>query len=316
MSTNSTSTSTIPSTPPTYPTVLFKPPLPGSPYPYTASSFTRRDDTDDSDFYSIPRFVTHIDDAAIARLRTYYHYNLPRKGRILDLCSSWVSHFPPELEEAAMRGVRSSLQSQPKSQSPRDKGSVTEAPPSPNEEKDTLKVIGLGLSTPELASNPILAHRITQNLNLSPQITLPSSSSSPSTPKLLDATTCVVSIDYLTQPIPVLRSILEQTREGGTLHLVISNRCFPSKVVGRWLEIGERERLELVAGYVWWSGWRGVEIVDVVEEVAKSEEEGKWGRLSMMFSFKGDPLWVVRGVKDSRAPLQGEGKEKGGCEVL
>lgn len=71
-----------------------------------------------------------------------------------------------------------------------------------------------------------------------------------------------------------------------------------------------------MAGYVWWSGWRGVEIVDVVEEVAKSEEEGKWGRLSMMFSFKGDPLWVVRGVKDSRAPLQGEGKEKGGCEVL
>ncbi|KAL8634959.1 MAG: hypothetical protein Q9228_007502, partial [Teloschistes exilis] len=96
------STTTPTASPPNYPIQPFEPPPPGTPYPYTPASFTRMDNTPDSDFYSQPRFVTHIDDAAIARLRTYYLHNLPRTGRILDLCSSWISHFPPALEDAAM----------------------------------------------------------------------------------------------------------------------------------------------------------------------------------------------------------------------
>lgn len=168
------------------------------------------------------------------------------------------------------------------------------------------------MNTPELAANPILSHRITQNLNTSPH--LPSSI----LPQTLDATVCVVSIDYLTQPVEVLKSVLDRTKEGGKLHLVINNRCFPTKVVGRWLQVGERERLEMVAGYAWWAGWRGVEIVDVVEEdvdVDNRRAEGLMGRLSMMFNVGmggGDPLWIVRGVK------VGEGKEEkgGGCEAL
>lgn len=148
-------------------------------------------------------------------------------------------------------------------------------------------MLGLGMNKAELDANPILHTRILQDLNTNP--TLPNSHIPTNA---LDATTCVVSIDYLTRPVEVLKSILECTREGGMVHLVISNRCFPTKVVGRWLRVGERERLEMVAGYLWWAGWRGVEVVDVVDE--GEENKGWMGRL---MGSGGDPLWVVRGTK-------------------
>lgn len=57
-------------------------------WPYQPSDFTRQDESTDTSFYSSPRFVTHIDDAAIASLREYYDGALPKKGRILDFCTS------------------------------------------------------------------------------------------------------------------------------------------------------------------------------------------------------------------------------------
>ena len=45
-------------------------------------------------FYSVPRFVTHIDDQAIQALTEYYSEVLPPSNTpgvaILDMCSSWV----------------------------------------------------------------------------------------------------------------------------------------------------------------------------------------------------------------------------------
>ena len=43
-------------------------------------------------FYSWPRFVTHIDDDAIAAVGALYE-ELGIDGEVLDLMSSWVSHF-------------------------------------------------------------------------------------------------------------------------------------------------------------------------------------------------------------------------------
>lgn len=49
----------------------------------------------DTLFYESPRFVTHIDDPAIAALTKYYSEVLPPSNTpgvaILDMCSSWVS---------------------------------------------------------------------------------------------------------------------------------------------------------------------------------------------------------------------------------
>jgi SAM-dependent methyltransferase len=59
--------------------------------------FRRGDDASDAQFYAPPRLVTHIDDAAIAAVGTLYE-RLDLRGSVLDLMSSWISHFraPPQ----------------------------------------------------------------------------------------------------------------------------------------------------------------------------------------------------------------------------
>ena len=59
---------------------------------FGAGFFDRRDETDDGWFYSQPRLVTHIDDTAIAAVGNVYR-ELGLGGRVLDLMSSWISHF-------------------------------------------------------------------------------------------------------------------------------------------------------------------------------------------------------------------------------
>ena len=59
--------------------------------------FDRGDPTSDADFYAFPRLVTHIDDRAIRAVGELYEA-LRLDGEVLDLMSSWVSHFttPPQ----------------------------------------------------------------------------------------------------------------------------------------------------------------------------------------------------------------------------
>lgn len=242
------SSSSPPEDPKDYKITPYQPPY--DKWPYKDEDFQRMDPSVDSNFYSTPRFVTHIDNGAIQGLRSYYAANLPRKGRILDLCSSWISHFPTSHEQAVKDGE--------------------------------LSVVGVGMNKPELDRNGVLAGpagaRVVQDLNSIPEL-----GEDVTKGGKFDASTCVVSIDYLTKPLDVLRSTRESTRDGGSVHLAVSNRCFPTKVVGRWLKVGEEDRLKMVGDYLWFAGWRKVEIVEVVPQSAG------WSA--------GDPLWVVRGVK-------------------
>jgi SAM-dependent methyltransferase len=54
--------------------------------------FARGDEADDAEFYAYPRYVTHIDDGAIGAVGALYE-ELQVRGSVLDLMSSWVSHF-------------------------------------------------------------------------------------------------------------------------------------------------------------------------------------------------------------------------------
>lgn len=58
--------------------------------------FDRADPSSDVDFYASPRLVTHLDDGAITAVGALYE-ELGVTGDVLDLMSSWVSHFrtPP-----------------------------------------------------------------------------------------------------------------------------------------------------------------------------------------------------------------------------
>lgn len=60
--------------------------------PFPAGFFGRGDERDDGEFYAFPRYVTHIDEGAIAAVGALYE-ELGVSGDVLDLMSSWVSHF-------------------------------------------------------------------------------------------------------------------------------------------------------------------------------------------------------------------------------
>jgi SAM-dependent methyltransferase len=66
------------------------PPLPAGPFP--PGFFDRADPETDATFYRVPRIVTHIDDGAIDAVGALYD-ELGLDGDVLDLMSSWVSHF-------------------------------------------------------------------------------------------------------------------------------------------------------------------------------------------------------------------------------
>lgn len=74
--------------------------LPGLP----PRSFEKEDDAPDTLFYATPRFVKHIDEAAIAAVTDLYRELLPAGGTILDLMGSWISHLPPEIAYAEVIG--------------------------------------------------------------------------------------------------------------------------------------------------------------------------------------------------------------------
>ncbi|MDQ2794653.1 MAG: methyltransferase type 11, partial [Bacteroidota bacterium] len=56
---------------------------PNSPFP--ASAFQRQDETPDAEFYHHPRFVTHLDDAAIAAVTQLYRDYFGPNAELLDL---------------------------------------------------------------------------------------------------------------------------------------------------------------------------------------------------------------------------------------
>jgi SAM-dependent methyltransferase len=65
---------------------------------YPAGFFDRADPSDDGRFYAQPRLLTHIDDGAIAAVGALYEQLGLGDTAVLDLMSSWVSHFRPGAE--------------------------------------------------------------------------------------------------------------------------------------------------------------------------------------------------------------------------
>src|ERR687894_1748319 len=97
-----------------------------------AEAFRRYDESPDEEFYRLPRFVTHIDDRAIAAVTQLYREHFPPGGSILDLMSSWVSHLPEEVRYE--------------------------------------RVVGLGMNEEELRRNPRLDEYVLHNLNSDPRL--------------------------------------------------------------------------------------------------------------------------------------------------
>ena len=72
---------------------------------FSAQYFQRMDEDDDSLFYQQARKVVHIDDGAIAAVSRLFRETVPADSVILDLMSSWRSHWPEGHPKARMVGL-------------------------------------------------------------------------------------------------------------------------------------------------------------------------------------------------------------------
>src|SRR6185436_8865146 len=78
-----------------------------------------------------------------------------------------------------------------------------------------------------------------------------------------DAAGLCVSVDYLTQPVAVLRDAGRVLRPGAPLVITFSNRCFPTKVVSIWQELDDVGHVALVARMLAEAGnWEGITRLD------------------------------------------------------
>jgi SAM-dependent methyltransferase len=127
------------------------------------------------------------------------------------------------------------------------------------------RVSGLGMNEQELEANPQLSDWWVQNLNETPE--LPEEHA-------YDAAVCAVSIQYLTRPVEVMRSLRGALRPGGTVHIAMSHRCFPTKAIAAFQQMGPRDRIQLVGYYLDQGGFEDIEFHDRSPANA-------------------DPLWIV-----------------------
>ena len=104
----------------------------------TESDRSKEDNSDDSYFYSQPRFAYHLDEGFRSRLEKLYRQYIPDNSIVLDLMSSWVSHLPENVRYK--------------------------------------KVLGHGMNQAELSKNLILDSFWVQNLNINRKLPLDDSS--------------------------------------------------------------------------------------------------------------------------------------------
>ena len=72
---------------------------------FPSEYFSREDESNDGLFYSQPRFVVHIDEFAIAAVGRVFREQIPPGSLILDLMSSWRSHWPKDHDKDRMVGL-------------------------------------------------------------------------------------------------------------------------------------------------------------------------------------------------------------------
>jgi SAM-dependent methyltransferase len=101
-------------------------------HPFRPEHFQRLDENPDPQFYDFPRKVVHIDDAAIAAVKEFFQETIPPNATVLDLLSSWRSHWPEGFPKRCL--------------------------------------VGLGLNAEEMAENPHLDEYVVHDVNADPRL--------------------------------------------------------------------------------------------------------------------------------------------------
>jgi len=267
-------------------------------WPYTSADLNRLDNSNDAKFYTSSRLVTHIDDNAIQSLQMFYQNEFEilaaasseRTIDVLDLCSSWISHFPLEEEESDKRATFFRYG----------------------------KVVGLGMNQEELDANIMLTEQgVVRNLNINPDMKDLFDDES------FNAVTMTVSIDYLIKPLEVIQEIHRMLKPGGTVLISFGDRCFATKAIAMWLQADAIDKITIVASYFHYSQygdgdndakfkWSSIESFDLKEEELEVPGRPKFGDMlsnpalglawmnsasAVQKANNGDPLFVVKATK-------------------
>ena len=157
-------------------------------------------------------------------LSRYYAEVFPASGRtdtaLLDICSSWISHYPPGYSAG--------------------------------------RISGLGMNEDELKRNAVLSDYVVKDLNADPKLPYPDNTFDVVTNGLATLPHCMctrpcpgcvslgravltasfplaaVSVDYLTKPLEVMKEVNRVLKPGGLALMSFSNRCFPTKAIAIW----------------------------------------------------------------------------------
>ncbi len=243
-------------------------------------SFNRLDTSDDSQFYNEPRFVNHIDDTAIQALKTFYENEFEsafqdRPLDILDLCSSWTSHYP-------------------------EQGSW-----------EYGRIVGLGMNQEELDANPLLTERIVHDLNRKPRLDeyFPQDGCFDIVTMAVSVDYLVQPLPVFQEIHRLLRP------GSGMALISFSNRCFPTKAIATWLQADDLDRLTLVASYFHYAakGWsilEALDLKDAPQELPKRPSAREmfanpavglaWmnSAAAVQKNNAADPMFIVKGVKE------------------
>lgn len=178
------------------------------------SNFRRLNESPDLKYYAQPRFVEHIDKSAVQSLIKFHrdqikslveispiHAVKQNSLKILDLCSSHVSHLPPEFFQGDLKPLL-----QPPGSTYQTISVTKNIIPS-----FTMNVIGLGMNEEELAANPQLNSYVVKDLNSDPRL--------PFEDGTFDAVLVQLSIDYLTQPVSVMKEVGRVLRPEGGVYI-------------------------------------------------------------------------------------------------
>ncbi len=137
---------------------------------------------------------------------------------------------------------------------------VSHLPP----EIDYAEVIGHGMNATELAANPRLARWFVQTLNRDTPLPLADAS--------IDAAMICVSIQYLQQPVAVLREAARVLRPGAPLVIGFSNRCFWTKAVAVWRSLSDGGHAALVESYLRAAGYTRIETYRLTEWIEDEQD--------------------------------------------